>query len=438
MAHTTASTTPIVAYTPRTRGGPILAAVGGSDPASAVHAARLLASHSPRGVLAVGVVEPLLPYMSGEPDGVALPPEFEDQEKSARLDQLGAQILETAGPQPAWSVEVTMGDAAHAIAQSAYAHGSPLIVMGLGRHRRIDRFLGLETTLRTVHRARCPVLAVTREFELPRRVVIATDFTPVSARAAEAVMPLLDSAASITLLHVWQRAAESDLDSQLNEADARYAASLPGRFARLAELLATSSGTKVSFETREGEVSAEVLRYAAAEAADLIVAGRRGFGSLQRMLSHSITADLLRGSRCSVFIAPEPQYADIDRLRVRLAGVSESQHPAEWSVQLDSFTRRNHGRRVALEEDDPQLGAQLQTRGHALLGATYDPHDRRVELMLGSASGGNPHFTRGITAVWSIGVIGGEHGRDTGLRIAHGEGQTLLSFVEDDRGAIGI
>ena len=59
----------------------------------------------------------------------------------------------------------------------------------------------METTLRTCHRARCPVLAVSGSFENPKNVIIATDFSTASARAAEAALPMFDSAATVTLLH---------------------------------------------------------------------------------------------------------------------------------------------------------------------------------------------------------------------------------------------
>ena len=39
---------------------------------------------------------------------------------------------------------------------------------------------------------------------------------------------------------------------------------------------------------------------------------------------------------------------------------------------------------MAIEVDDPEIGAQVLGRG-PLLGVTYDSHDQRVEIMVGDA-----------------------------------------------------
>jgi universal stress protein A len=301
--------------------------------------------------------------------------------------------------------------------------------MGMGRHRRIDRFLGLETTLRTVHRARCPVLAVGPSFETPKRVIIATDFTPASARAAEAVVPLLDPAATVTLLHVWQPSAHIAADAQLVAADTYYATTLPRRFERLTDLLGLPSSMTVETMVREGDAATEILRHAHEVSADLIVAGRRGPQSLQRMLSGSVTVNLLRSASCSVLVTPEPQFADVDRLMLRLTGASTASHPTEWRVQLETFSARHRGRNVSVELDDEALGAQMQAVGYPLLGATYDQHDHRVELMLGGEDG-RAHMTRSIADVSAVTIVADIHGDDMGLCITHGDGQTILTFSE--------
>ncbi len=432
MPQTTAATAPFQSFTARrTHPGPLVVAVGGSDPVGVLRAAQVLSKQSRAGVLAVSVLEPLPSYLGGT-DTNDVSADSEEDRRVALSEQLWRQIAKTIGRHPMWSAQAAFGDAAHAIARLAYECAAPMIVMGLGRHRRLDRFLGLETTLRTVHRARCPVLAVSSPFEHPRRVVIATDFSATSARAAEAVLPLLDSAATITLVHAWQRISDNALvpDGVRFESNEAYAERAMTNFVRFAELLPVGAGMTVAHELLEGDPVSATLEYAEEHGADLIVAGRRGLGSLSRMLSHSFTAGIIRGANCSVLIAPEPQYADIDRLQLLLTGVSAAEHPNEWRVQLDNFTKRNAGRLTALEVDDALFGAQVQSSGYPLLGATYDPHDRQVELMLGDAHSPGSHITRGIGGVNSITVVCDAHGRDMGLRVGHGTGQTLLTFLQ--------
>jgi hypothetical protein len=78
--------------------------------------------------------------------------------------------------------------------------------------------------------------------------------------------------------------------------------------------------------------------------------------------------------------------------------------------------------------DDPEIGAQAQEHDYPLLGVAYDHHDRRVEIMLGKFRGVDRHLTRSIGDVHSIDRLRDEHGRDSILRIAHGNGQTMLTF----------
>ena len=48
--------------------------------------------------------------------------------------------------------------------------------------------------------------------------------------------------------------------------------------------------------------------------------------------------------------------------------------------------------------------------------------------MLGLPLANSPHLTRSIGGVDSIAVLTSPTGADLGLRISHGEGQTLLTF----------
>ena len=82
-----------------------------------------------------------------------------------------------------------------------------------------------------------------------------------------------------------------------------------------------------------------------------------------------------------------------------LTGVFASRAPDDWSVQLDGFSRRNRGRRVALEVDDPHIGTQLQATGYVLVGAAYDRNDRSIQLMLGDPGDEKVHLTHTVRNV---------------------------------------
>jgi hypothetical protein len=100
-----------------------------------------------------------------------------------------------------------------------------------------------------------------------------------------------------------------------------------------------------------------------------------------------------------------------------------------WPSLLREFTVRNSVRPTSLEIDDIELGAQAQEHDYPLLGVSYDPHDECVQLMLGDLASYGRHLTRSITGADAIDVMTDEQGRDIALRIAHGAGQTLLTFT---------
>jgi hypothetical protein len=134
-----------------------------------------------------------------------------------------------------------------------------------------------------------------------------------------------------------------------------------------------------------------------------------------------------------VLVTPEPPPAERARLELALTGSAESRDRDEWGALLDAFSRRNVGRRTALEVDDPDLGAQAQESGYAFLGATYDRHDGRVTLMLGApaAAGPTAHLTRAIVGATSVAVRDDAGGHDVALSVRRGHAQTLLTFLPD-------
>jgi hypothetical protein len=101
----------------------------------------------------------------------------------------------------------------------------------------------------------------------------------------------------------------------------------------------------------------------------------------------------------------------------------------DWPAELDAFTKRNIGRRGTLEVDDPDIGAQAQENDYPLLGATFDAHDERLQLMFGELGDVGHHLTRSIGNIAEIDTLTNESGQDIALRVVHGKGQTLLTFA---------
>jgi len=100
-----------------------------------------------------------------------------------------------------------------------------------------------------------------------------------------------------------------------------------------------------------------------------------------------------------------------------------------WGTLLKEFTERNAGRITWLEEEDPELGVQVEETRYPLRGVAYDRHGDSVEIMLGDLGTPDGHLTRSIGNVEAVDVLGGPDGRDRALCVAHGGGQTLLRII---------
>ncbi|MEP6492140.1 MAG: universal stress protein [bacterium] len=322
--------------------------------------------------------------------------------------------------------ELRDGDPATVLTRLAHSAGATMIVAGLGRHRVTDRVFGDETALRLIRMSDVPVFAVANGVRrAPHRIVVAADFSETSLRAARLVMEVAAANATIYLTHV---APRDSMSYDWKGWGATYKQDAGEALQKMREQLRVPAGIVVQNVFLQGDPATELLAFATSVNADLIATGSHGHGFVARMLVGSVTTRIVRCSTCSVLTVPHA--AVMTRVRTTVEPPAVMTVPvAEWMARLDDFTRRNVGRRGVLEVDDPEIGAQAQEFDYPLLGATFDPHDERVELMFGELGEGNSHLTRAIGAVTSIDILRSETGRDMAIRIAHGSGQTLLTFA---------
>lgn len=422
------------------RRGPLLVATDGRAGVGALRAASHLAARSGRSVEVLAVFEPL-PMYFGPIDVTRMPPQLEVERWDLLLSRVRRQLHEVLGPEVAWPVEVRQGDPAAVIAEVARERAADLIVVGAGRYHVLDRLLAEQTALRVIRHADRPVLTVPEAYDgLPESIVVATDFSPASAHAVEVALGLAEPGATLHLVHAWSPGAAAGamlgdvlpLPTALQSVVDEYARALPGRFARLRTLLTDRPDVTVVTHTVDERAAPGILAYAHAHGASFVAAGRHGRPFIERLFVGSVTSALVRGAECAVLVTPEPSAVDAERLERALTGASSGTDPATWRTQLDGFAHRNNGRPAVLTVDDPSLGARTpvtQAFGYALLGATYDPHDARVDLMFGTTFPGRPHLTRAIGSVDAVTVLSDRDGRDLGLRVRHGRGQTQIAFL---------
>lgn len=334
----------------------------------------------------------------------------------AQVDRLGDQR---------WTVEVLTGDPASTIAARASEARARMVIVGLGGHGAAARFFGNETALRLIRASHTPVLAVdTKLRTLPKRVMVAMDFSESSIEAARLALEIAAPGANVTLVHVvpWER-KDYIPENWFRE----HEAYVGGQLKRVIGWLDRPGGAPIHHEVLYGKPGPSLLAYAEKLDADLIVAGTHGRGLLGRMMGGETVAKLVRGARRSVLIFPAA--AAFQRFDEPDKHEEATVTHADWSQTLDDFTRRNSGRLGRLEVDDPAVGAQVEMTGYRFLGAVYDAPSRRAQLMFGTSENLGPHLVRGISNVKSINVLANEaDGGDSTLSVVSDTGQTLLFF----------
>ena len=294
-------TRPLEHRPPPTRPGPVLLAIGGREPAAPLRFARALGLDA-RDVVVLSVVDPMpVPVFAGSVEIVPVPLEIDAERLERQREWVRALVARTVDAP--WRVEIRTGDAGDVVLHAAREHDVSLVVMGIGRHRPIDRLLAAETTIHVARRLDRPLLAVAGEARGPvRNAIVAMDFTPSSVCAAELAIPLLAPGATLHLVHAWMRwpidagfvRAQEDL----------YEREIPSQLEALARSLDVPPGITVREALVTGPAAEAVLEYARAQNADLVVAGRSGMGTLERLALGSVTSALLRGSTCSVLVGP--------------------------------------------------------------------------------------------------------------------------------------
>jgi nucleotide-binding universal stress UspA family protein len=407
--------------------GPILLATDGtSQSGAAVVAARLLAEQLDVPFEVVTVLEPDPAY------GVALGgtplylPDVDEARRARRISEVLGYVTRFAGGAAPPPMHVRFGAIAEETADVALARSATMVVMGSAPHQRVNRVIAGERAVHVLRASPVPVLSVPPGFSaLPRNILVGVDFAPASVHAAQVALLLLANGGTLTLLHM--------LSPLLGDAPIRDATGRDPADAvqTLLERVRTElgpyvpDGVTVETRMRTGDDADGIVQCATAMGADLVVVGTHGPRLLERVFLGSVASSVVRSAAQTVLAVPPPSSGDALELWLRITGTATSAEPRDWTVALNDFTRRNVGRGATIEVDDPEIGAQMLGRG-ALVGVTYDPHDRRVEIMVGDAHRARRHLMHSIPKVESIAMTTDEYTATEALELRHGRGHTLV------------
>lgn len=226
------------------------------------------------------------------------------------------------GVKPTVKAELLTGYPAEQISEYAAKYVPDLIVLGAkGRRATLGILLG-GVVQQIVEYAEDPVLVVRAPYEGIKRILLVTDGSEHSQRAAQYLghFPIPDLA-DVRVMHVlppmpsptliarsWPVGSEAMapvpsyeteelLAKQAEEEELRGKALLDQTVTDLAEL-----GIETSSVLLRGDAATEIIEYANQNQIDLIVAGSRGLSQMRRLLLGSLSRKLVHYAGCSVLI----------------------------------------------------------------------------------------------------------------------------------------
>ena len=415
------------------RKGPVLLACDGREQSDgSLIAARLIAARLGVAFEVVTVLEPLPIYSTDDSDELSVLAELDL--RPIREARVRHQVETWVPPGEPWLLHVRYGSFTREIAAVARERAASLVVVGSAPHNRLGTIVAGTRAAQLLRILDCPVLSAAPEFTgIPSHVVVATDFAPPSIRAAEAMMDLLGAGATLTLVHVVPLIERWLTDSAGLMASARSHAQVSMSKLRAALASRAPAGMKIGTEIMEGTVELEFIDYVRKHHVGIVAVGTHGSGVLERLLGSS-AATILHGASYSVLACPPPPVGDRARLWLQATDTVTLARQDEWGGLLAEVSKRNAGRTASLEIDDPEVGAQMQAVGLRLAGAAYDPHDGRVELMLGNAPNApnaphsTQHLTHTIGGVKTVALLRAPDGRDRALEIHQQHGSAILTF----------
>lgn len=251
-------------------------------------------------VIEVGVAVPEVGMIA-----VALEEELRNPDTRARREAEMRAILHIADGSPAsWPFHIDVGAVASTIVETARREHAELIVMGLNRHVAVARAIGNDTVREVMTLGGVPVLALRPQLMgLPRRIVVAVDFSHASIRAAHLARSLMDDNAVMHLLFV-ESAVLSGTPGEEDGLRLIQEKGVEAAFRHLVRELQPAPGMTIDTVLRKGNPMREIPRYCDEIDADLVAVGSQRHRFLDRLLLGSVAKSVAAEGRWSTLVTP--------------------------------------------------------------------------------------------------------------------------------------
>lgn len=232
---------------------------------------------------------------------------YGDAFREQREKEIRASLTATLGQPVDWPAQVALGVPAYVIVREARRLHADLIVLGLRRHNAVERAAGDETTLHVMRAAPCPVIgAIAPLAGLPRRVLVAVDFSRASLEAARAADHLIGRNGTLVLAYV----APAEVDVPDNGERVIHELGVEAAFKWFRSELGRAPDAPVEQVKLRRWTTARVaevlLSYADGAHIDMIALGSMRHGRVERWILGSVTTDIARdGSRPMLVVPPD-------------------------------------------------------------------------------------------------------------------------------------
>jgi nucleotide-binding universal stress UspA family protein len=248
------------------------------------------------------------------PDGLSSLEEFNTLvRETANQDraQLEALRQRLAGQGVELSHALVDGFPDQAVCETANEIGADLVVTGTHGRTGLKRFLLGSVAERVVRISDRSVL-VSRNDEGRGgfgRILVPTDFSPLSLKAVDMAIALAKENAQIDILHCWQlppaSPANRATDAVLNPILKAISSEIKERGNALVESLETKNVTVRFSATREAPAQGIQTRLGE-EDYELLILGSHGRRGIRRFLLGSVAEATLRHANCSVLVIHDP------------------------------------------------------------------------------------------------------------------------------------
>lgn len=251
---------------------------------------------------------------------VLIPRNASDHARLQAVLDHAQQMFETKGILV--STDLLVGYPSEKLSQYAREHSPDLIVLGaVGLRATLGILLG-GVAQQMMEYAACPVMIVRHPYESLRRVLLVTDGSSHSEKAAHYlanfplkedmevhIIHILPPLPSSTLIaYAWPLDAELFTPPPTPEAEETLRTQAKEEEHQALSLLENTQkilnplGVKTTTAYKRGDAGTEILDYAKSQQIDLIVAGSRGLSRIQGWLLGSVSRKLVHYAQCSVLV----------------------------------------------------------------------------------------------------------------------------------------